>query len=151
MTTDTTGQRTGGAQLAAEPIPTDPGGLYDVLRELPPGAQCEVADILGVQLGGTPDAIARACEMVDEALGTIAHEEEIDRERAHFAECIAAARKAVAATQASLATLSGDAMYDVDYAEGGQRVLDLRAFLDDAARMLRAAAAINPCPPETNA
>ncbi|MFI7608827.1 hypothetical protein ACIBTV_27455 [Micromonospora sp. NPDC049366] len=130
---------------AAEPIPTEPQALYHFLRKLPPGAQAQTADLLGVQLGGTPEAIERACDLVDRELRVIAHEDEIVERRGEFADALAAGVQAVIDARHTLARLIE--LYDVEYAEGGQDVLDLTAFLDDAARMFRAAVKLNPCPP----
>lgn len=41
--------------------------------------------------------------------------------------------------------LSRDDLYDVEYAEGGRDVQDMRTFLADARRFLVAAEALNPC------
>lgn len=133
---------------AAGSIPTEPTELEALLRKLTPGAQTEVADLLAAQLGGTPEAIERATDLVWRALGAIENENAIVQERANLAQHIADALASIRAADASLTNLCGD-LYDVEYAEGGQRVLDLRTFLDDAARLVRAAAAFNPCPPDT--
>lgn len=137
MTADTS------QQIAAE-IPTDPDDLYLYLRDRTSDAS-EIADRLAVQLGGTPFAVARACDLVDDALGRIQHDNDIDQQRANLAENIEAAINAVTAADRSLAALMGD-LYDVEYAEG-IRSREVEAFLNDARRMLRAAAALNPCPP----
>lgn len=142
--TTTTDQAT-----TAEQVPTDRAGLFDFLRKLTPWEQSDVTDRLAVQLGGSPEAIERACALVDVSLQDIAQDNAIDRERANLAQHLAAAAQSLQAADGSLTHLCGD-LYDVEYAEGGQRVLDLRVFLDDAARMLRAAAALNPCPPAKN-
>lgn len=135
------------AQPAAELIPTDPQALYEYLRKLTPAEHCDVADRLSVQLGGTPPAIDRAVDLVEDTLRAIAHDDLIDRLRASLAEHLATAAAEVQAARNAVDRLSAPDVFDVEYAEGGW---DLRAFLDDAGRMLRAAAAANPCPPAKN-
>lgn len=133
-----------------EPIPADVYALYEHLRKLTPGEQCEVADRLSIQLGGTPEAIDRAVGLVGEALGMIAHGDLVDQLRAGLAENLADAADAITAAMNAIDRLPAGDVYDVEYAEGGQRVADLRTLLADAGRFLRAAAAANPCPPAKN-
>lgn len=136
---------------AAEPIPTDPYLLADYLNKRTAAEQVFIAERLAVQLGGHPDAIARACDLIELALLEAENNRATVRDVANLARDITGASKAIAAAQASLAALLGERSqpYHADYAETVQG-LDLRAFLDDAARMLRAAAALNPCPPAKN-
>lgn len=144
---DTITPQTAGADQDAELIPTDPTGLYDYLRKLPTWEQCEVADRLAIQLGGAPEAIDRAVELVEDALRAIAHDNLVDQVRAGLAESIAAAVDSIQVAKNAVDRLSADDVGDM----GGQPAEDLRGFLGDAGRMARAAAAVNPCPPkETN-
>lgn len=134
----------------AEPVPTEPQPLYLYLRELDPAEQAGTADRLAMQLGGTPEAINRAADLVGRALSLIANEDMIDQLREHLAESLAVAIDAIRASTNAVDRLSSDDVFDVEYAEGGQPVWDLRGFLADAGRFVRAAAALNPCPPAKN-
>lgn len=134
---------------SSEQIPTDPAGLYQYLAELPSRERPHVADRLAIQLGGTPDSIERAVNMVGSALEDIENDEECDRKARLFAEQLAATLEQLGRTRRTLDDLMSDGLFHVEYAES-RTGLDLAAFLDDAGRMLRAATALNPCPPKPN-
>jgi len=133
----------------AEPIPTDPHALYEYLREMVPGEQIHVTDRLAIQLGGTPDAVSRAVDLVSAALQEIDLGLTADRAIARFAEHLADAGRALHAAQRDLDALMGETGgdYHGDYADT-RAGLDVRAFLDDSERSLRAAVALNPCQPK---
>jgi hypothetical protein len=133
---------------AADTIPTDPAGLHEYLARTPSSGRPYVADRLAVQLGGTPDAIARACDLVSSQLADVEHDDQIGRWRARLAAQLQDAATAVRVAQGTLGELLGD-LFDVEYAES-QAGVDMRDSLDDAARALRVAAAFNPCPPVKN-
>lgn len=58
---------------------------------------------------------------------------------------LAAAIRSVDTIVRDLDDLSRDDLYDVEYAEGGWDVRDMRTFLADARRFIVAAQALNPC------
>jgi cytochrome c553 len=72
------------------------------------------------------------------------HAQEITFMRSELRASITLASTSVESALHFLDVLTGDSVYDVEYAEGGQDVLDLRAFLTDARRFLAAARAMNP-------
>jgi hypothetical protein len=70
------------------------------------------------------------------------HQQDIDTARREFTESIAAALTAVRDAGSALFDLTGP-LYDVDYAEGGQKARDIEHFLADATRALRVVEAFN--------
>lgn len=119
--------------------------LYELMGKLSPDRQTRVADRLGMQLGGDPRDIELAANLVDQVLQEIAGDIAAKKAAAAFTNDLQEAGRALQAAQRRLDLLMGGDDYHVEYAET-PRGLDLRAFLDDAARMLRAAVALNPCP-----
>lgn len=133
-------------------IPTDEAGLCEYIRNRPTWDRPFVAERLAVQLGGTPDAIARAVDLVESALsdvGSAESAESAERATRRFAEQLAATTKNLEAARRTLEDLMLGDDYHADYAET-RTGLDLCAFLDDSRRFLHAAAAVNPCPPRPN-
>lgn len=92
-----------------------------------------------VQVATVPDTSGN--EMTDEQY----HEEEIQHRRAVFNAALVSAEDGIAQTVRALQALIDHRVYDVEYAEG-QASEDMAAFLADAARMIRAAKALNPRP-----
>jgi hypothetical protein len=127
-----------------DPVTTDPVELAEVLRGLPWHQRGEIRDRLVVQLGDE-DAAWRLYDSVESG---VRHEESVTRLRAELRQALVAIETDLRRVTGVLDELSSD-VYDVEYAEGGASD-DMRAFLADAARMVRAALALNPCAAEAD-
>ncbi|MEU7590648.1 hypothetical protein AB0A95_30700 [Micromonospora sp. NPDC049230] len=130
-----------------EPIPTDVQGLFEYLRTMNGWQQSAVADRLAIQLGGTPEAIDRAADLMTRALSLVAQEILILELRQHLADTLAAAADTIKDGLNTIDRLASEDVYDVEFAEGGW---DMRGFLSDAGRFISAASALNPAPPTKN-
>lgn len=118
-------------------VPTDLNALVALLGATPPDERAAIHDRLVTQLADRDEA----WKIFAAAESEVEHDEEIIRLRAELREALAAAEAGVLRVSGVVNELAN--IYDVEYAEGAH---DLRAFLTDAARMIRAATALNPCP-----
>ena len=119
------------------PIPVDSYDLAQRLGSLPQAQWPELLDQLGRQL----DDEAAALRIFTAAEDHVLHDRAVDEARAELRRALGSAAAGVGEALAALDRLSADA-WDVEYAESGAD--DVRAFLDDAARAIRAATALNP-------
>ncbi|WP_431935782.1 hypothetical protein [Micromonospora sp. RP3T] len=129
-------------------VPEDFSGLLDLARKLPVDRRHLLADRLAAQMGGDPRDIEHAANVVAEVLGVIEDETTGARIAAQLAERLTAANTAVLDLDRVLHRITAGADYHADYAEttGGA---DMCHAVNEAARWLRIAIAVNPCPPAT--
>jgi hypothetical protein len=122
-------------------VPTGIDALAELLGATPPDEWDAIHARLASQLGDKDEA----WKIHFNAVSQVEHDEEIARLRAELREALAAAEAGVLRVTGVVNELASHTVYDVEYAEGAH-AHDMRAFLLDAGRMIRAATALNPCP-----
>lgn len=133
------------------PTPTPAAGALpavpDLLEELVPWLDAQPMSQWGAHRLRLTERIGRdgADALFDRAEREIMHGREIDSLRASLRNHLDSAGFALGGALATLDALASDRVYDVEYAEG-QAAEDMRAFLADAQRFVRAARALNPVP-----
>ena len=123
------------------PLPTDRWELTSVLLGLhgQDGRWAEVERRLREQIGDE----AKALGVFEEAERDALHFLAIRSHRNDLCRALDDAAAGIRSALNALDVLTSESVYDVEYAEGVDAA-DMRAFLADAARALRAAAALNP-------
>lgn len=122
------------------PVPTDEEGLAALLRLLNVTRWHRIEDLLQKQTDSNPDMI----DQFDRVAAEVRHALYTEKLRAQLRLDLAGAQDSARAVLKTLDVLSGNEIYDVEYAEGGTDAADMRRFLEDAARLLRAAERANP-------
>lgn len=119
------------------PLPTDRYELAEYLRAVPHHDWQDIERQLRAQVGNDREAL----RVFEAAESDVLHENAIIGARNDLRRALDDATAGVGFALGALDELGGTA-WDVEYAEGGDT--DMRGFLNDAARSLRAAAALNP-------
>jgi hypothetical protein len=127
------------------PDPTSHDELVALLR----GKQWQAKEQIRKDLFAQVADEDRAWSIFNNAEDQVRYEDTITRLRGELREALDAAENGLRRVNQVLDELCGDELYDTEYTESGHHVSDMREFLSDAARMVRAASALNPCPAGT--
>lgn len=121
----------------ALPVPTDEERLAALLGIVNPTRWHEIDNLLQRQTDSNPDLV----DLFERVAADVSDWQHIIRLRAKLRLQLTATQDAARDVLKTLDALSGPEVFDVEYAEGGS---DMRHFLEDAARLLRAAGRANP-------